>query len=73
MIKKHNVALQDYRNSTTKKKLFFLIFDSEGQMTNVLGIGKWEIIFQVEITNAGRVFESNRPRYQHNSLEAPLG
>lgn len=42
-------------------------------MTNVLGIGKWEIIFQVEITNPARVFELNRPRYQHNSLEAPLG
>lgn len=56
-----------------QKKLSLLIFDSEAQMTNVLGISKWEIIFQVEVTNPGRVFESNRPRYQHNSLEAPLG
>ena len=56
-----------------QKKLSLLIFDSEAQMTNVLGISKWEIIFQVEVTNLGRVFESNRPRYQHNSLEAPLG
>lgn len=42
-------------------------------MTNVLGISKWEIIFQVEVSHPGRVFESNRSRYQHNSLEAPLG
>lgn len=65
-----SLRLQKFNN---QKKLSLLIFDSEGQMTNVLGIGKWEIIFQVEITNPGRVFELNRLRYQHNSLEAPLG
>ena len=40
-------------------------------MNNVFGISKQEIIFQVEVANPGRILELNRPRYQHNSLEAP--
>lgn len=55
------------------KKLRLFIFASEGKVNNVFGISKWEIVFQVEVTNSGRIFELNRPLYQHNSLEAPRG